>query len=228
MILTGMDSLVIRMVSGGITVVLLGIVSRRGRVAPIENRVKKPVKTIRIGIFVTIPILCMAGISCCLFGNNLVTLSGLKDKFTGYRQTAEALYSLPLWLQILATGVVVSGVEEMIFREFIYGSLRQRFSFWVTVTVSSVIFGVYHGNLVQGVYACMLALVLAYSRECYQSVLAPWVIHGSANLTSVLVGKWVKLEGEMAELSFLFITFFSGLCLFFAIGGMRKHKMEDI
>ena len=228
MVLEGTQALVIRTISGSIALVILGTIYGRDRFWQEKNTNDKSVKTLKTGRVLTIIIFCMVGISSSLFCNNLITLSGLKDKFIGYKQVEEVLYSPPFWLQLVAMGVVVSGVEELIFRGFIYQSLRRRFVFWVAVVVSSILFGVYHGSLVQGTYACMVAFVLAWSREKYQSVLAPWVIHGSGNLTSIFLGKWIELEGKQMDFSFLFITICSGLCLFLAINIMRKRNDRRI
>ena len=52
--------------------------------------------------------------------------------------------------------------------------------------ISSLFFGVYHGNLIQGCYAFFLGCVLAYAHEKYQNVLAPIIIHMVANAISVI------------------------------------------
>lgn len=220
-ILPGWESLAVQTVSAFTVSGILTVLYRRSASSPKKNTEEKSVKTLSTGIVSAGVLLAAAGVSSSLFFNNLITLSGIKNVFTGYRQTAQGLYSLPLGFQLIATGVVISGAEELIFRGFIYGSLRKRYSFRTAAVIASVLFGWYHGNLVQGLYACGFSMVLVYSYEKYGSILAPWIIHGTGNLTSILAGKWAKFEEKGTGISFLFITVFSGLCLLFAVKKMK-------
>lgn len=218
MVLSGYGSLAVQTASAAITSVILGMIYR--------NMEEKSVKTLRTEILCAGVLLCMAGISSSLLFNNLITLSGIKKMFTGYNRIANQLVSPPLWFRIIAMGVVISAAEELVFRGFIYRSLRNRYSFWTAAMVSAVLFGWFHGNLVQGVYGWAVALVLAYGYERYKSIWAPWLIHGSANLTSILAGKWIKFEGGKSGASFLLITIVSGVCLFLILHIMRRSNFK--
>lgn len=228
MVLSGYGTLAVQTASAAITSASLGIIYRKNPFSPNRNIEEKSVKTLRTDILCAGVLLWMAGISSSLLFNNLVTLSGIKNRFTGYQQTARVLYSPPLWLQMLSMGVIISGAEELIFRGFIYKSLRKRCSCLAAILISSVAFGYYHGTLVQGVYAGAIGLVLAFSYERYRSVLAPWVIHGSANITSVLAGKWMRFEGQKPGISFLLITIISGLCLFLTVRRMMITCEKEV
>ena len=58
--------------------------------------------------------------------------------------------------------------------------------FWPAALISAVLFGLYHGNLLQGVYAFLLGLVLAWLYERFQTLAAPWLFHAAANMTSII------------------------------------------
>lgn len=51
------------------------------------------------------------------------------------------------------------------------------------------VFGIYHGNVPQGIYAFLLGLLMVYLREQYQTLLAPVLFHMSANVYSVLASQ---------------------------------------
>lgn len=225
-LLSGYGSLMVQTVSAAITSVILGIIYRRNPFSPNRNIEEKSVKTLKTEILCAGVLLCMAGISSSLLFNNLITLSGIKKMFTGYNRIANQLFSPPLWFRIIAMGVVISAAEELVFRGFIYRSLRNRYSFWTAAMVSALLFGWYHGNLVQGIYGWAVALVLAYGYERYKSIWAPWLIHGSANLTSILAGRWIKFEGGKPGISFLLITIVSGVCLFLILHVMRRSNFK--
>ncbi len=226
MVLSGYGSLAVQTASAAITSVSLGIIYRKNPFSPNRNIEEKSVKTLRTDILCAGVLLWMAGISSSLLFNNLITLSGIKKMFTGYNRIANQLFSPPLWFRIIAMGVVISAAEELVFRGFIYRSLRNRYSFWTAAMVSAVLFGWFHGNLIQGIYGWAVGLVLAYGYERYKNIWAPWLIHGSANLTSILAGKWIKFEGGQPGSSFLLITIVSGVCLFLILHVMRRSNFK--
>ena len=150
--------------------------------------------------------LLVLGIPLSLSVNGLIDLTHLKSIFPGYIQTAQAIAAPPLWLQILAAGVIIPWTEELIFRGFGFEELRCFHSFWIAAGISALAFGVYHGNMVQGLYAAMIGLFLAWIMEKRGYLIAPWLVHVSANLTSVLGGNVVKLNEWTVGVSILFLA----------------------
>lgn len=150
--------------------------------------------------------LAMFGIVLSLSINGLIDQIHLKSIFPGYRQTAQAIAAPPLWLQILAAGVVIPWTEELIFRGFGFSQLRQFHSFWTAAGISALAFGVYHGNVVQGLYAAVIGLFLSWVMEKKGCIIAPWLVHVSANLTSVLGGNVVKLKEWTVGVSIMFLA----------------------
>lgn len=133
------------------------------------------------------PLSLVLGVVCCLGLNGLVELSGLKQLFSDYTQVSEELFTSALWLQIVAMGAAIPLTEELIFRGFLYGTLRRYGTIPAAVVISSILFGLYHGNVVQGVYACLFSILLAITYEKSGALSVPVLIHGISNLTSVLV-----------------------------------------
>lgn len=136
------------------------------------------------------------GTASCIAINNLIGISKLSVLFPGYAKVSEALYSPPLLLQIIAIGLVIPVVEELIFRGLGFARLRDICGFWPAALVSALIFGLYHGNVVQFVYAGFLGLALCWVYEQTGSFLAPVVFHQAANLVSVL---FTSVLGEEYE-----------------------------
>ena len=52
-------------------------------------------------------------------------------------------------------------IEEIIFRKFVAGSLR-KYGKVIAIVLSSIAFGLYHGNYTQGIFAAMVGAVFAY------------------------------------------------------------------
>ena len=94
-------------------------------------------------------------------------------------------------LAVVAVGVVAPVAEELIFRGFIYGALRQRMPWGAAALLSAVIFAAFHAPSVQG-YVLVLAptlllagVVLAAVYERTRSLIPGMVLHASFNLIAV-------------------------------------------
>ena len=53
--------------------------------------------------------------------------------------------------------------------------------------ISSAIFGIIHGNLVQFIYAFLIGMILSFVYEKFKNIWAPIILHAGANLLSVLL-----------------------------------------
>ena len=96
-----------------------------------------------------------------------------------------ALDGQPFWLLLLCTGILVPIMEEIIFRYGIHGTIA-RSNLIVAYIVSSLVFGIMHGNLIQGAYTTILGFVLAYVYTKTNNLWYPITIHMTINSTSVI------------------------------------------
>lgn len=169
----------------------------------------------------------LLGISGCLFFNGIMELSGLKQMFSGYQQTAGELFAPPLGLQVLAMGCLIPLAEELIFRGFLYGSLRRTCSFGMAAVVSSLIFGIYHGSVVQGIYAGGLALILSAGYEFSGDFMAPVVIHAISNLTSVVFERYHLVNENETEVLVLMVSAISGVLTLYLLFRMKNMNLKE-
>lgn len=90
---------------------------------------------------------------------------------------------------LMIFSVVVFGplVEEILFRGMIFGKLRRAFSFWPSAVISAVLFGVFHLNLVQGIYAGAFGLALAYIFEKTETLWGCYLLHALFNMSSYII-----------------------------------------
>ena len=139
-------------------------------------------------------IVLLASASCIAF-NYLILHSPLPTLFPVYEeQFEEALTSPPLWEQILCTVIAIPAAEELCFRGHLYAPLRDKTGFWASAFFSSVVFGLYHGNMVQGIYGFCLGFFMAWIYEQFQSVWASYLFHLTANLVSVAAPRMAGLD----------------------------------
>ena len=119
--------------------------------------------------------------------NNIITLSNLAEYSVSYQETAEALYTPALWVQILCLGIIVPITEEYMHRGLIYKRLRRDMSVKHAMVISAVLFGGAHGNIVQAIYGLLCGLLLAYLYEKYGSIKAPIFAHMVMNTVSCII-----------------------------------------
>lgn len=130
-----------------------------------------------------------AGMALILMGallslgvNFLFALTGLPQSNEQYQQVAGTQFALPLWLAFLFYGIISPMVEEMVFRGIACNWLERNISKNIGVIGSALLFGAFHGNLVQMLYASIMGLVLACVYLKYKNLKAPVLVHAAANV----------------------------------------------
>lgn len=139
---------------------------------------------------ITSIILIAIGICACIGVNMFFELTGLKIlRSDDAKQVSQALYSDSLWLQILAVGIVAPIAEELLFRGILYRRMRTWLNVLPASIIALVIFAAVHGNLLQALYAFLLGTLLIWAYEHFANLIAPILLHISANLISILASQ---------------------------------------
>ncbi|MDE6185383.1 MAG: CPBP family intramembrane metalloprotease, partial [Lachnospiraceae bacterium] len=107
--------------------------------------------------------------------------------FSGSSETYNEVHKMQYGVQF-AAGLILYGIisplaEEAVFRGILYNRMKRCFHYKIALVVSSLLFGIYHGNLVQAVYGSILGLLIAYFYEQYKSFAAPVLFHAAANIS---------------------------------------------
>lgn len=125
------------------------------------------------------------GAAAALFGNNLVTMLHIEELSVGYQAVSDTLFGIPLIAQMICLGICIPIGEEMVFRILGFKRLRDYMGFLPAALISAILFGLYHGNIVQAAYASILGFIIALAYEYHDSFTVPILIHVAANLLSV-------------------------------------------
>lgn len=151
---------------------------------------------------------------CLAVGINIIFYQlGFSSSSDNYTEVQEVQYAVSFGLGLLLYGVISPLTEETLFRGVIYGRMKRCFARWLAILLSAILFGVYHGNLVQGVYGFLLGCVITLLYEKSGNFLIPVVSHAAANLSVFVLTR----AGSLTDL-----TKAQGLligCLLTAIGG---------
>lgn len=117
-----------------------------------------------------------------------IYFSGIQKIFTGYEETASrAFEGQPILLVILATVIGAPIAEELVFRSMIYRRAKSYFGWLPAFVISAFLFGIYHANVVQFIYAVGFSIVLVWIYEKSGNLLAPILCHAGANLWAVVL-----------------------------------------
>lgn len=119
--------------------------------------------------------------------NYLLAFLQVFQLFDGYSETVgNLLQQESMWSMILWSGIIAPFSEELIFRGLIFQRMRDYQGFWISGIVSAAIFGIYHGNVVQFIYATILGILFAGFVEMTGSLWAGIFLHMGANIWSVI------------------------------------------
>lgn len=110
----------------------------------------------------------------------------VQDYFSN--QTQEQLLASQLAVQIIGLGILVPVAEELIFRGLLYARIRRTLPVWASVLTASVIFALYHGNVIQILFAFPMAIILTLLYEKGKWISYPILFHMGVNLTTVVLG----------------------------------------
>ena len=126
--------------------------------------------------------LAMAGVGAVIGLNLLLNLSGAISFSEVYQQVAKEQYSASFLLGLFCYGLVTPFAEEVLFRGVIYNCLRRYMPVKTAILFSAMVFGMYHMNAVQGIYALLIGAIIAYAYEYFGDLKVPIGIHMLANI----------------------------------------------
>lgn len=129
------------------------------------------------------------GLGCQLFfsgGMSLLTPYFVKV-FSEYSSVLNKISSGSDIMVFLLVVFIAPVSEELIFRGVILRMANRSITFLGANILQAMLFGIYHGNLVQGVYAALIGFLLGYIYYKYRSIVAPILLHMLINSSAYLI-----------------------------------------
>ena len=115
----------------------------------------------------------------------LALLPNTEEMFAQYEQMMGTIEG-PVILEILVVVICGPIVEEFFFRGILYECLKQKYTIWIGIIISSLIFGGIHLNMLQFIDASIAGIVLCIIYEKTKKLVAPIFVHMVNNLISTL------------------------------------------
>ena len=143
-----------------------------------------------------------------------------------YSDLIETLIGGDTLLSIIVTVLLAPLAEELLFRGVTLEKAKKIMPFFAANIVQALMFGIYHGNLIQGTYAFLLGVLLGYVAEYFHSIWASIFLHacvnGSAQLLSLLPETWTeKMIG-------IVVLALAGVVFLIAAGKLFRRAKEEL
>lgn len=127
---------------------------------------------------------CVAAAGVLL--NLLFTRLGLLSD-PSFQQANQSLTDGSLWVKILCTAVLTPLLEEILYRGIVFDALLPVTGTAWAVLLSSLLFGGMHFNMVQFVYAFLIAILLSIFYRKSGKLSVPILGHGLTNLLVIFL-----------------------------------------
>jgi membrane protease YdiL (CAAX protease family) len=117
----------------------------------------------------------------------------------GNKESIQAFQGGNILIMLIAVIICAPIAEELIFRGLIYNALKKIInlipkvsssktrlvSMLLSAVISSALFGIYHGNILQGLYTGFLSLFMVFVYEISGSLFSSMIVHAAFNFAGL-------------------------------------------
>lgn len=130
--------------------------------------------------------------------NLLIGLTPLPTLFPGYETASDSLYTGSLLSLVAASVVTAPILEELLVRGILYRNLKKALQNpYAAIVCASLLFGILHGNLVQGLFAFLIGLYLNWVYEAEGSLLPAILAHGAVNASTIFLERMPEWQSML-------------------------------
>lgn len=127
------------------------------------------------------------------------------------------------WKVIVLTVIMAPINEECIMRGLIFTHLKKNMAPILAILISALYFGIFHLNVVQGIYAAVLGVFMAYLAYKYKSIIASMLFHAVFNSMNYVLALLPESIQDNMVLAFA-VPIVTGALWFFLEG---RKKIEE-
>lgn len=95
--------------------------------------------------------------------------------------------SILIIVQVICSGICGPILEELVFRGIVYNKLKEFNKTMTSIILTSVIFALFHIDIINAIYAFGVSFVFIYLYEKYKTLKAPILMHIFLNTTIILM-----------------------------------------
>lgn len=133
-----------------------------------------------------IPAILLLALGLTGFINTVLNLLP-ESWLNSYAEASDSLNYGSFPAMVISTGLCAPLLEEIMFRGLILSRLKKAMPAWVAILISSVLFGLAHGQILWFTYAAFLGVILCLVKERTGSILSTMLIHVIFNNLGTLI-----------------------------------------
>lgn len=160
-------------------------------------------------ILAILAMIVLLGISVQFFSSCILTtvLNLMPSVAEEYMNNLSAILEITPRM-LLQVCLIAPIIEELFFRGLIFSLMSKLLPFIFANVVQAIVFGIYHGNVVQAVYAFILGMFIGYILFITGSIVYTIVLHMSINLTGMFIDRIVPMdEALIVRMVIMIISF---------------------
>ena len=155
----------------------------------------------------------------------LMKIDIFNEAFIRYLNMTKFLMNTNIILAILGVGIIGPIIEEIIFRGLIFNELKNVMPVPVVIIVQGVLFGIYHFNLIQFIYATLIGIMLGAIYVLTKNLWIPIFIHMVNNISALLIP---ENQTVVTIISFGISIIVIILCYLYFYKEKKKMAVENI
>lgn len=168
------------------------------------------------------PMVLLGAVGLCLVVNFAMPLIPIPEEvLTEYAEQSQSLVQGPMIYLLISNVVMAPLIEEILFRGLVLNRLRKVMPVWAAVVISSVFFGLMHGQILWIMYTSLVGLVLGLTAWKMKSALAPMFMHFVFNLFGTYMGCFpIPISGLLC----VAMTVFGSVCLIIYLVALFRYE----
>ncbi|MDE5781683.1 MAG: CPBP family intramembrane metalloprotease [Lachnospiraceae bacterium] len=163
--------------------------------------------------------------------SNLISAIQIDNIYGSYESASGNLLQGNIIYRLVAIGILTPVAEEIIYRGLVYDRAKKEFGTIGAMIVSSAAFGIFHFNLVQGIYAFLIGIAFAWFYEKFGSLSVSIFMHMAINIVAVLLdyyGVTAITENSLVIRIVLMLAEFAAAAYTFEIINKKSDKKRGI
>ncbi len=176
-------------------------------------------------------IMALTGVAIggCIVVSFILTVlaSWFPAAFKSYSQTMDNFDASGGIIVMVYTIVIGPAAEEFIFRGAIFDRLYLGFDFWRANMLQALLFALYHMDIVQGIYAFIMGIVLGMVLKATGSIITAIITHILFNATSYIISVVFNGKNEL-QIVFWIVLIFSVISLTAGIMYFKRKLTEKL
>ena len=168
------------------------------RMVPAQTGVEK--KKMKLSHILITFLICYAGTYLCnLVGTFITSIIGIIKQSEVENVMVNLTSQISPWVNFLIVVIAAPIMEELLFRKFIVDRTA-RFGEGVSIVLSGLMFGLFHGNLNQFVYAFMIGVLFGFIYIKTRNIIYTIILHMIVNFLGGFVSSIMLEKSNYFEL----------------------------